>query len=747
MVLFVLNSEASTFHNLFTKMFSLLLLICIFATLDAQAPSSSPTCLPTSSRPSIAPIPSPTLKPTLSPTSGLLCPAYSATKTSSATVNFASCKFTFCINSGFSVSVVPNPGTKCIGDTFLRIVDEKGVTQLSSDDYPKQGLCSEIVFSSPGYPNVGCSQYTLQQGCYDELSCSGQYLIAGGVFHNTTDSPSIVPSSYPSFAPQPSIAPLSVRPTAGPSFKPSIPTSMPSITLMPSQQVFDCQSFFLSTTGTVVSKCEFTACGGANVTATLVNGGPVTSPCSSFAYLYNSSGVQLTNSTRHSECSLFYTLPATSGCHVYELQETCNPAVLGYGYCYGNYQVTGGKLILPTNIATTPNGVSQFLLPTFGDDMSGSYGPNNADIYVCNDNTVTISGCGPIDGEPYQCFGDTLLSLTNDRGQVVATSDDSPLCGLCASISYTANVRPYNSTNACFKYTVTQSCYPGTKCSATNIVSGASQYVSGEPTIVPTARPSFPTIIPTVKPSVPTIVPSSIPTSFPSSQDQYCPSFPLLGSSTNYTKCSMLVCAGTSLLFEYTTKNGNAFGYETVSAQLFGQNGQLLTEVSLTDCLPVNPVTGITKCVYSYTPKVRSSACQYYILKQTCPNSLVYGANYISSNTRGRCINSHQIKLIHTSSNGVTYGGAATVMNGASQDSAIAGTSAPSQNLKVVNSLAIAAIVLSTLAICGLIVVCVAVYFLLQGVESGKTSLGGDVSGRDTMTKRENPHFANSDSL
>jgi len=76
------------------------------------------------------------------------------------------------------------------------------------------------------------------------------------------------------------------------------------------------------------------------------------------------------------------------------------------------------------------------------------------------------------------------------------------------------------------------------------------------------------------------VVPSFIPTTFPSSQDQYCPAYPALGDSRNYTKCSMLVCPGANLMFELTTKAGNAFGFDSPVAELYRQNGQLYQQVS-----------------------------------------------------------------------------------------------------------------------------------------------------------------------
>ena len=138
---------------------------------------------------------------------------------------------------------------------------------------------------------------------------------------------------------------------------------------------------------------------------------------------------------------------------------------------------------------------------------------------------------------------------------------------------------------------------------------------------------------------------------------------------------------------------------------------------------------------------MKSSACEYFILKQYCTGT-VYGSNDIGYNLWGRCIDSYQIKLIHTSFNGL--GGGATVLGAASLNSDFTTTaSSPTQNLNSVNSLAVAAIVLSILAICGLLIVCVAAaYFISNGGAYKTTSLSGETSGRDTMSKRENPKFS-----
>jgi len=135
-----------------------------------------------------------------------------AINTNTAVTNTSSCLFSACENDVVVASLCNefNVGS-CTGDTYLRIVDSKGIEVASNDD--SCGACSKISFIIPSF---GCDKFYIHQGCYGNEACGGQVSI-------TSVSPSGQPTSRPSG--QPSQQPS--RPTRVPTFNPSQRPSHP----------------------------------------------------------------------------------------------------------------------------------------------------------------------------------------------------------------------------------------------------------------------------------------------------------------------------------------------------------------------------------------------------------------------------------------------------------------------------------------------------------------------------------------
>ena len=160
-----------------------------------------------------------------------LCPAYQASNTYAARTNVVQCYIYACVGATLVISSCPSSGGTCSGDNDpeSRLYDSNNVQVAANDDYCN--FCSQISYTVPLIS--GCSNYRLDQGCYDNDSCEGQFSVVGGVASPTqtpTISPTIltdVPTVTPSLSP-------SQVPTISPSLPPSqVTTISPSVTQAP----------------------------------------------------------------------------------------------------------------------------------------------------------------------------------------------------------------------------------------------------------------------------------------------------------------------------------------------------------------------------------------------------------------------------------------------------------------------------------------------------------------------------------
>ncbi len=121
----------------------------------------------------------PTSSPTASPLPSILTantplqvPYYSTSNTASATVNTVPYTFTVC--SAGNISIADCDFDRCQGggnDQYIRLYSSG--TLLASDD----DTCSACSVISYSFASDACQVYTLQQGCYSNLQCSGAFTI------------------------------------------------------------------------------------------------------------------------------------------------------------------------------------------------------------------------------------------------------------------------------------------------------------------------------------------------------------------------------------------------------------------------------------------------------------------------------------------------------------------------------------------------------------------------------------------
>lgn len=200
-----------------------------------SSPSFTPTISPTTNTPTISPSTTPSSTfPSKSPAYVLpfltYCPYFTATGTSSATINTIDCKITICTLGLVTISTCPSSGGTCASgnDIYLNLYDTKGILVASNDNYC--GLCSEINYQPPAGT---CQVFTLQQGCAGSSSCGGQVAIANGIAKLELSG---TPTTKPTISLSPSFRPSSSKPsTRNPTSVPSrAPTKIPSLRPSPS---------------------------------------------------------------------------------------------------------------------------------------------------------------------------------------------------------------------------------------------------------------------------------------------------------------------------------------------------------------------------------------------------------------------------------------------------------------------------------------------------------------------------------
>lgn len=157
-------------------------------------PSRFPTVKPTTVAPSLRPTYAPqvyiapTYWPTYAPftpyptasSTTFTCPAYSAKNTDYATQNYAKCQFVACAGQDVEISGCG----ACSGDQYLDLyVDYYGsYTEITSSD-DDCGYCSYMAFTATyAYGDDACFTYTIQEGCYQDQSCSGTVTVTGASY-------------------------------------------------------------------------------------------------------------------------------------------------------------------------------------------------------------------------------------------------------------------------------------------------------------------------------------------------------------------------------------------------------------------------------------------------------------------------------------------------------------------------------------------------------------------------------------
>ncbi|MHA7630203.1 Ig-like domain-containing protein [Corallococcus sp. M7] len=104
-----------------------------------------------------------------SPSSGSGTFNYSASNTSSATVNTGNLTLTLLAGQTFTVGTCGVTGASFSGDTYLRLYGPNG-TQLTFNDDACGGVGSNFVYTVPA---GGSGSYQIRAGCYSSNSCSG----------------------------------------------------------------------------------------------------------------------------------------------------------------------------------------------------------------------------------------------------------------------------------------------------------------------------------------------------------------------------------------------------------------------------------------------------------------------------------------------------------------------------------------------------------------------------------------------
>eukprot|EP01038_Epipyxis_sp_PR26KG_P015095 gene15095-20312_t len=167
----------------------------------------TPTTLPTHTssqiptlNPSLAPTNKPTILSTITPTQSspsiYVCPSYSAIRTNSAKVSYASCCFVSC---GITNLTISNCG--CTGNSFVRLYQDSNLLSLNNDgnNCATNSQCSRIVYSTNASV---CKTYCIREGCYYDEYCSGEFSIFSSngtlVAKPTTSKPSVARTTSPS---------------------------------------------------------------------------------------------------------------------------------------------------------------------------------------------------------------------------------------------------------------------------------------------------------------------------------------------------------------------------------------------------------------------------------------------------------------------------------------------------------------------------------------------------------------------
>ena len=342
-------------------------------------PTFDPTWFP-SPLPTLAPSAWPTSVPTLQPTAFKLCPAYQASKTNDATVDYAACGVQVCANQTFLATTCSARavGAACSGSsvTRLRIFMDPTLTggvakevprydsvvQLSTQNGANPCPCGATVQYTPP-PGSPCQTYTVSEGCIGVGTCSGTVAIAS-VGSVIAFNPTPIPTPSPTY--------MLGFPTPLPTTLPTVePSAVPSVspTQTPTNNVLICKLYTAAGTvndGVTMPVCGVTACANQTFTVSLCGGNFPGASClgNTFLRLFDQTNSNLLvsdngGSYNCGNCAQFtYTPPAGATCQTYLIREGCDLD----GRCQGTAAIVGGAAIKLVTYAPTARPTRQ---PTY----------------------------------------------------------------------------------------------------------------------------------------------------------------------------------------------------------------------------------------------------------------------------------------------------------------------------------------------------------------------------------------------
>lgn len=294
------------------------------------AKPSTPSRLPSSAPvvPSRAPSVStrtPTTIYSLNPTASYVsCPAYKASNTDSAQMNTVPCYFSAC--SGTTVSISSCSSAACSGggsDQYIRLYDASNILIAYDDD--SCILCSQISFQPLFGSALGtCQVYRLEQGCYADKDCSGEFQITNAVYIP------VAPSMAPAVLLTPTIAPSSSIISA-----------------------FSCAAYSFSSSGST-GTCTFYACPGQTVSISGCSADGGSCSGDTVVTLQDSYGNRIAKNDDYCGlggfCSKIDSYLTSGACQTYTIKERCYS-----GACSGTYRVSGASSAAVVSGTTVPS--------------------------------------------------------------------------------------------------------------------------------------------------------------------------------------------------------------------------------------------------------------------------------------------------------------------------------------------------------------------------------------------------------
>ena len=139
------------------------------------------------------------------------CASYSTSNTNSGTQNTVDCRIRVCPGTVLTLETCNGNGKSCDGDTYLRLFDGSGYELAANDD--RCGMCSAIAFHFRGH---SCQEYTVKQGCYGDVGCSGTVQITHESGPALPELLTIAPTPTPTAIPTAAFTPNPTADCVGP---------------------------------------------------------------------------------------------------------------------------------------------------------------------------------------------------------------------------------------------------------------------------------------------------------------------------------------------------------------------------------------------------------------------------------------------------------------------------------------------------------------------------------------------------